>query len=98
MELLKVKRNYQLTIPQSLRREINLAEGDYVEADVENGTIVIRPVIVSRISKKNREGAVSALENAWREIGEVEPDETQELVDEAIRATRKAETKVKTQK
>lgn len=98
MELLKVKRNYQLTIPQSLRKKINLAEGDYVEADVENGNIVIRPVVVSRISKKEREKAVKALEIAWQEIGEVQVDETQELVNEAVRETRKRKTKVNTKK
>lgn len=98
MELLKVKRNYQLTIPQSLRKKINLAEGDYVEADVENGSIVIRPVVVSRISKKEREKAVKALEIAWQEIGEVQVDETQELVNEAVRETRKRKTKVNTKK
>jgi AbrB family looped-hinge helix DNA binding protein len=46
MELIKVKRNYQLTIPSELRRKLKLAVGDYLEADVEDNKIVIRPVKV----------------------------------------------------
>lgn len=89
MELLKVKKNYQVTIPQSLRKQINLAEGDYVEAEVENGNLVIRPVTVRRISEQDREAAVGALDSLWREMGEVDAEEIQELVNEAIRETRK---------
>ena len=46
MELVKVKRNYQITIPQSLRRLIRLVVGDYVEVDIQGDTLVIRPVKV----------------------------------------------------
>ena len=46
MELVKVKRNYQITIPQSLRRLVRLVVGDYVEVDIQGDTLVIRPVKV----------------------------------------------------
>jgi AbrB family looped-hinge helix DNA binding protein len=46
MELVKVKRNFQITIPQSLRRLIRLVVGDYVEVDIQDDTLVIRPVKV----------------------------------------------------
>ena len=46
MELIKVKRNYQITIPQSLRKMIRLAVGDYLEVDIQDSTLVIRPVKV----------------------------------------------------
>ncbi len=46
MELVKVKKNYQITIPQALRKLIRLAEGDYVEMDVQDNSLVIRPVKV----------------------------------------------------
>ena len=46
MELIKVRKNFQVTIPLSLRRLIHLAEGDLVEAEVKDGALVLRPVKV----------------------------------------------------
>jgi AbrB family looped-hinge helix DNA binding protein len=46
VELVKVKKNYQITIPQALRRRVRLEVGDYVEVEVQEGTLVIRPVKV----------------------------------------------------
>ena len=44
MELVRVKRNYQITIPQGLRKFLRLAVGDYLEVEIQNETLVIRPV------------------------------------------------------
>ncbi|MFA5109930.1 MAG: AbrB/MazE/SpoVT family DNA-binding domain-containing protein [Desulfobaccales bacterium] len=46
MELVKVKKNYQITIPQNLRKIIRMDVGDYLEVDIQDGTLVIRPVKV----------------------------------------------------
>jgi AbrB family looped-hinge helix DNA binding protein len=46
MALLKLKQKAQVTIPADLRRQFNLQEGDYLEAEaVENG-ILLKPVSV----------------------------------------------------
>ena len=52
MELIKVRKNFQVTIPLSLRRLIHLAEGDLVEAEVKDGTLVLRPVKVVHPDKE----------------------------------------------
>jgi AbrB family looped-hinge helix DNA binding protein len=44
MPLVKIKRHYQITLPQSLRKKFNLDVGDYVEMDRQNGNIVLKPV------------------------------------------------------
>ncbi|MDD5452269.1 MAG: AbrB/MazE/SpoVT family DNA-binding domain-containing protein [Thermodesulfobacteriota bacterium] len=44
MPLVKVKRHYQITIPQGLRRKLNLAVGDYVEVENKDGDIIMKPV------------------------------------------------------
>jgi AbrB family looped-hinge helix DNA binding protein len=44
MAVVRVKQNYQITIPHSVRKRINLAVGDYVEVDSQNGEIIMRPV------------------------------------------------------
>ena len=46
MELMKIRKNYQLTIPRNLRSKFNLAEGDYVEVDARDEFIILRPVKV----------------------------------------------------
>ncbi len=46
MALMKIRKNFQLTIPHGLRRKFKLAEGDYVEVDTKDEFIVLRPVKV----------------------------------------------------
>ena len=46
MSLVKIKKNYQITIPRSLRQKIRLAVGDYVEIDNQDDCITIKPVKV----------------------------------------------------
>jgi AbrB family looped-hinge helix DNA binding protein len=46
MELMKIRKNYQVTIPRNLRSKFNLAEGDYVEVDAQDEFIMLRPVKV----------------------------------------------------
>lgn len=44
MTLVRVKRHYQITIPQSLRQKLNIDIGDYVEMENKKGEIIMRPV------------------------------------------------------
>jgi AbrB family looped-hinge helix DNA binding protein len=46
MELVKIKQHYQITIPNSLRKLLRLAVGDYMEVKVQDDALVIRPVKV----------------------------------------------------
>jgi antitoxin MazE len=44
MHLVKIKERYQITIPNSLRKNFNIAVGDYMELEKKNGEIILRPV------------------------------------------------------
>jgi antitoxin MazE len=46
MELVRIKRHYQITLPAVLRKKLNIDIGDYVEVENKNGDIVMRPVKV----------------------------------------------------
>lgn len=46
MEMMRVKKNYQITIPRSLREKVRLEEGDYLEFAVQDGCILLRPAKV----------------------------------------------------
>ena len=42
MTLMRIRPKGQLTLPDSIRREVHLEEGDYLEVAVEEGTTQIR--------------------------------------------------------
>jgi len=44
MTLVKVKRNFQVTIPGKLRKIFNIMEGDYLDVEKHNNGMFIRPV------------------------------------------------------
>ncbi|RJR44967.1 MAG: AbrB/MazE/SpoVT family DNA-binding domain-containing protein [Deltaproteobacteria bacterium] len=44
MEMVRVKKNYQITLPKSLRKFLRLAVGDFLELEIKDETLVIRPV------------------------------------------------------
>jgi AbrB family looped-hinge helix DNA binding protein len=46
MTLLKLRRFFQLTLPAELRKHFHLAEGDYLEAEVVEEGILLKPVRV----------------------------------------------------
>ena len=52
MPLIKLSKNFQVTIPVSLRRGFDLKEGDYLEVAVENGVFIFKPVrVIEKIPK-----------------------------------------------
>lgn len=59
MSLVKVRRAAQITLPAEMRDALHVREGDYLEAELVAGGVLLRPVsIVSR-------------EQAWRDIGDI---------------------------
>jgi antitoxin MazE len=44
MPLIKVKKNYQITIPTAIRRTLRIAEGDYLEVEKQDSELVLKPV------------------------------------------------------
>lgn len=44
MTLVKVKKNYQVTIPQKLRQKLKLAVGDFMELEVKGNELVFKVV------------------------------------------------------
>ena len=43
MALMKVRPKGQITLPDAVRKAARLADGDYLEVSVEEGTIIMRP-------------------------------------------------------
>lgn len=57
--VVRVGRNFQVTIPAEIRKYIPLSEGDYVKTSAENGQIVFTPVVLIKKAfsrdKENKE-------------------------------------------
>jgi len=87
MPLVKVIRHGQITLPADLREELDIKEGDYLEADIEGRTITLRPKVVM-----DQEQAVKALHRAMDRVQShtegVDPEIIEREVAEAIRAVR----------
>jgi AbrB family looped-hinge helix DNA binding protein len=46
MLLIKVKKNFQITLPTGLRKTLKIAEGDYLEVEKQDSELVLKPVKV----------------------------------------------------
>jgi AbrB family looped-hinge helix DNA binding protein len=46
MSLVKVRQKGQVTLPQDVREELQLEEGNFLEASVENHAIILKPKVV----------------------------------------------------
>ena len=44
MPLIKVKQNCQITIPNRLRKTLNIAVGDYLEVEKQDSELILKPV------------------------------------------------------
>lgn len=42
-QLIKITKNYQITLPAKLREGLKLKEGDYLEADMKGGVFFFKP-------------------------------------------------------
>jgi AbrB family looped-hinge helix DNA binding protein len=90
MALVKLLRGGQLTLPAGARKALRLKEGDYLEAEVTEGGLLLKPV------------AVVDRRQAWRKIREAQaavrytgpeprpsPEEEEEQVYEIVRESRR---------
>jgi AbrB family looped-hinge helix DNA binding protein len=48
MALVRIRRAAQITLPREIRTAARVAEGDYLEVEVTQGAILLRPVSVGR--------------------------------------------------
>jgi len=65
--LVKVRRAAQITLPREIRQAAHLEEGDYLEAEVTDSGILLRPVSIgSREPTPQQEAEILAVVNKER--------------------------------
>jgi len=57
MQLTKITRNNQITIPKSIMGKRNLKVGDMLQVSLENGRIVVTPVTVKAAQQPQQKDA-----------------------------------------
>lgn len=60
MTHIKIKQKYQVTIPASLRKRLELQEGDVLEAREQGGEILLVPQVVVSIKRPADSKSLSA--------------------------------------
>ena len=89
MALVTVKTKYQVTLPRKLREELGIDTGDLLEAEVQDGKIILTPKeVVDRkaIFAELRIIAEEA-EKRWRADGLTDED-IEKMIEEEVAAVR----------
>ena len=68
MPLMRVRRAAQLTLSAELRKSLKVKEGDYLEARIVPGGVLLAPVSVVK-----RQKAFAAIEAAVAKVRDLEP-------------------------
>ena len=88
MSFVTVKPKFQVTIPAKLRRDIDLREGDIMEATLVGDGILFRPKdVVDRKAAADRIAATfAAVEPSPRDLGSSEDEIMQDTIAEIARS------------
>jgi AbrB family looped-hinge helix DNA binding protein len=94
MALLKLKRHAQVTIPAELRKQFNLEEGDYLEAEVTQAGILLKPVsVVQREQTWDRVIEVMDNVHAKQPHSDQSPQKQEEEIATIIKSSRRKHAK-----
>jgi AbrB family looped-hinge helix DNA binding protein len=97
MALVRMLRGGQVTLPAEARKALRLSEGDYLNLEVQNGTLTLKPVQVVDRAEADRQ-LDQILSRVTYTGPEPEPseDEVMDMVSDEIRAVRAKHAKSRT--
>lgn len=89
MSLVKIKDKFQVTIPASIRRTIELDIGDFLEAEVrEEGILLIPKTVTDRKAMLNKFRKVFSTANPDSSFTDKSEKELMKIATEAVKETR----------
>lgn len=89
MPLVKIKDKFQVTIPASIRRTIELDIGDFLEAEVrEEGILLIPKTVTDRKAMLNKFRNVFSAANPDSSFTDKREKELMKIATEAVKKTR----------
>jgi AbrB family looped-hinge helix DNA binding protein len=91
MGLVKLLRGGQVTLPAEVRQKLKLAQGDYLEAEVVENGVLLKPVSVVEREKAWDDLMEIINEPKWREPPTMSPEEEEEWITAEVKAARMEE-------
>ena len=91
MPTIKILWNRQLTLPAKFRKNLDLKEGNLLDAGLEKDRIILKPVTVierDKIKKMARKRFFKLIEDNWGKNKNLDQKETEKIVDEAVKEVR----------
>ncbi len=87
MQRVKITEHGQITLPADFREKLDIKEGDYLEAELDGKTIMLKPKLVM-----DRDDAVKALHQIMSDVQsrnkDIDPGTLEKEITEAIREVR----------
>ncbi len=88
MALVKVRRAAQITLPAEVREKLNLREGDYLEAEITERGVLLKPIALVERQKAWEELMEIVDTPKWRKPMTMSPEEEEDMIFEEVEALR----------
>jgi AbrB family looped-hinge helix DNA binding protein len=82
MALVRMLRGGQVTLPAEARKALKLNEGDYLDLEVTDGTVTLKPVTV--IDRTEADRQLDAILSRVRYVGPKSPPSDDEMMDAVV--------------
>jgi len=91
MTLMRVRAAAQLTLPAEVRKALNVKEGDYLEAEIVKGGVMLKPVAVVERERawRRMQDIASRVKDLKPIAGEGHVKKEQGIADEVVKMRRK---------
>jgi AbrB family looped-hinge helix DNA binding protein len=88
MAWVRVGRAAQITLPAEIRKQLEIAEGDYLEIEVVDGGVLLKPT--SEAERKKAWDEIRRIIDTpkWRKPPSMSPEEEEEMIFEEVEALR----------
>jgi AbrB family looped-hinge helix DNA binding protein len=90
MTIIRIRERAQITLPAEVRKALKVGQGDYLEAEVVEGGLMLKPIAL--VDRKAAKARLKELLRGSRYVGpgpEPSEDDVEEEAVQAVKETRK---------
>jgi AbrB family looped-hinge helix DNA binding protein len=96
MTLIKIRERAQITLPAKLRKALKLEKGDYLEAELVEGGVVLKPVAL--VDRDVARARLKSLLRGSRYVGPGPEPSEDEVMEEAVQAVKETRRELTNEK